>query len=75
MEPNVRVVQRGRSFSKGNSDVVSKNLLLRAKYEDLIQDQNEHPENYKSNLTKLKNWILIDGIPPDTEVRVRVLRN
>lgn len=41
---------------------------LRKKYLDLIEYGNTHPQEAQQNLHKLRQLILLEGLPPESEV-------
>lgn len=45
-----------------------KDMELRSRYEALISKGNNHPENLATNLYELRKMVLLEGIPPETEV-------
>jgi hypothetical protein len=44
------------------------NKALRKKYYELIDYGNANPKEYQQNLNRLRQLILLEGIPPETEV-------
>lgn len=46
---------------------------LRKKYYEIIEYGNAHPKECQQNLNKLRQLILLEGLPPETDVCIQLI--